>query len=70
MSYKLQKPPLSFFSILLGTLSLVALVLFISDIYLGLGRGGMERMIAYPTLLWAVGFGSHLMSYSKETATQ
>lgn len=70
MSYKLQKPPLSCLSVLLGTLSLTALALFISGIYLGLGRGGMERMIVYPTLLWAVGFGSHLMSYSKETATQ
>jgi len=66
MSYKLQKSPLSYFSVLLGALSLVALVLFGSGTYLGLGRGGMERMIAYPTLFWAVGFGGFLMAYSRE----
>jgi hypothetical protein len=26
-----------------------------------LGKGGMERMIAYPMLLWAIGFGGHLI---------
>lgn len=64
VSYKLLNPPLSYFSVLLGVLSLGALVLFASGTYLGLGAGGMERMIAYPTLLWGVGFGSSLMSYS------
>ena len=69
MSYKLQKPPLSYFSVMLGALSLVALVLFGSGTYLGLGKGGMERMIAYPTLLWGVGFGGYLIGYSRDTAT-
>jgi len=69
MSYRLQKPPLSYFSVLLGALSLVALALFGSSIYLGLGKGGMERMIAYPTLLWVVGFGSYLIGCSGDTAT-
>ena len=69
VSYKLQEPPLSYFSVLLGALSLVGLVLFGSDTYLGLGKGGMERMVAYPTLLWAVGFGGYLIGYSKDTAT-
>jgi hypothetical membrane protein len=68
MSYKLQKPPLSYLSVLLGALSLVALVLFGSGTYLGLGKGGMERMIAYPTLLWSVGFGGYLIGYPKDTA--
>jgi hypothetical membrane protein len=34
-----------------------------------LGKGGMERMIAYPALLWAIGFGGHLISYSSESST-
>ena len=67
-SYKLLKPPFSYSAVLLGALSLVALVLFGSGIYLGLGWGGMERMIVYPTLLWAVGFSGHLMSYSGDSA--
>jgi len=46
----------------------MALVLFDADIDLSLGRGGMERMIAYPELFWAVGFGSHLMGVSESLA--
>jgi hypothetical membrane protein len=68
MSYKLQKPPFSHFSVILGVVVLLALVLFASDTFLGLGKGGMERMIAYPALIWAIGFGGHLISYSSDTA--
>ena len=68
-SYKLQKPPLSYVSVLLGALSLVAGVLFnpymglpreSSATYLGLGKGTMERIVIYPILLWIIGLGSHL----------
>jgi hypothetical membrane protein len=60
-SYKLQKAPSSYFSVLLGMMTLVALALYVSDIFLGLGQGGMERMIVYPALIWAVGFSAYLM---------
>ena len=40
-----------------------------ADTFLGLGKGGMERMIAYPALLWAVGFGGYLIGYSGDTST-
>lgn len=53
--------PLSFFSVILGLVTLLALVLYGSGIYLGLGLGGMERMIAYPALIWVTGFGAYLM---------
>jgi hypothetical membrane protein len=69
MSYKLQKQPFSYFSVILGVVVLLALVLFASGTFLGLGKGGMERMIAYPALLWAIGFGGHLISYSSDTST-
>ncbi|MEM3617654.1 MAG: DUF998 domain-containing protein [Candidatus Bathyarchaeia archaeon] len=59
-SYKFQKPPLSYFAVILGMISLAALILFGRGMYLSLGKGGMERMIAYPILLWAVGFGGYL----------
>lgn len=65
MSYKLQKFPLSCLAVILGVLSLLALILFGVDLNLGLGRGGMERMIAYPTLLWALAFGGHLIGSSE-----
>ncbi|NIQ06941.1 MAG: DUF998 domain-containing protein, partial [Candidatus Korarchaeota archaeon] len=32
-----------------------------------LGKGGMERMIAYPLLIWVVGFGGYLLGLSQET---
>jgi len=41
--------------------TLLALVLYASSTYLGLGEGGMERMIAYPALIWIAGFGAYLM---------
>jgi hypothetical membrane protein len=68
-SYKLQKPPFSYFSVILGVTTLLALVLFASETFLGLGKGGMERMIAYPALLWTIGFGGHLIGYSNDTST-
>ncbi len=58
----LQKKPLSYLSVLLGAVALTALVLYIAGVYLGLGPGGIQRMIVYPVLLWGVGFGAHLMA--------
>lgn len=60
-SYKLLQSPLSYFSIILGLISLGALVLFMTGTFLGLGPGGMERIVAYPILLWGIGFGGALM---------
>jgi hypothetical membrane protein len=59
---RFQKPPMFYFSIILGLGTLAALVLYIGSNYLGLGPGGMERMIVYPVLLWAIGFGGHMMA--------
>jgi hypothetical membrane protein len=56
------RKPLFYFSLILGAIALAALLLYEADIYLGLGPGGMERMIAYPELLWGIGFGSHMMA--------
>jgi hypothetical membrane protein len=59
---KFVKKPMFYLSIILGLSSLAALFLDIGGINLGLGAGGMERVIIYPTLLWAVGFGGHMMA--------
>src|SRR5947199_267685 len=48
----------------LGVRSLAALGLFISNNFLGLGNGGMERMIVYPVLTWGIGFGGYLLGMS------
>ncbi len=65
-SYTLEKPPLNYFSVSMGAFSLAALALFASKQYLGLGYGGMERMVAYPMLLWAIPFGGFLIGYSEK----
>ncbi len=49
-----------YLSIVLGALSLIALVLYSTGHYGALHRGGMERMIVYPVILWALGFGGYL----------
>ena len=67
--YKVEKTPFNWLSTVLGTMGLVALVLFGSSNYLGLGAGGMERMIAYPILLWGAGLGGHLIGSSEKMPT-
>ena len=62
--FRVVKPPMSYFSAAAGVATLVALVLFVSGTFLGLGLGGMERMIVYPVLLGGIGFGGYLLSAS------
>jgi len=59
---RFQRKPMFYFSIILGLLTLAALFLYIGSEYAGLGPGGMERMIVYPVLVWAIGFGGHMMA--------
>lgn len=63
-SLRLLKKPFSLIAVVLGLMSLGALVLFGSNNYLGLGAGGMERMVLYPLLMWGAGFGGALIAYS------
>jgi len=62
-------PLFKYLSLALGLAALCALALFtLSSLGMGwlllsIGRGGMERMIAYPELIWAIGFGAYLMAY-------
>jgi len=68
VSYRLQKAPLGIFGIILGLITLISLVVFIPDTgvsagsYLGIGPGGLERLIVYPVLFWSLAFGGHLMA--------
>ncbi len=77
-SHKVLPKPLSQASIALGAMTLTALALFSagmitsdsltsttannSTFYLGLGPGGMERMIIYPALMWLAVFAGHLLT--------
>lgn len=68
--FKLLKMPFSVISVILGAMCLGALILFIGKIDLGLGTGGMERMIAYPVLMWGAGFGVYLIAYPEDGAAE
>jgi len=59
-SYKMVRPPLSCVFALLGVIGLSAMALYGGGIYFGLGVGGMERMILYPAMFWAISFGAYL----------
>jgi len=54
-SYKVDINPSRFIWPILGLISLSSLTLFINKSYLGLGKGGMERMIVYPVFIWLIG---------------
>lgn len=60
--FRVSKPPFSVFSALAGLVTLAATVLYATDTYLGLGQGGMERMVVYPVLIAGVAFGGYLMA--------
>ncbi len=59
--------PLRYVSILMGAVGLVAFALFLTGNYLGIGFGGMERMIVYPDLFWELAFGGYLMAAPEAT---
>ena len=70
-AYRIERSPMTYFSIIMGVVTLVFwgfLELMegtAASNYLGLGVGGIERIVAYPLLLWVVGFGGYLMGSSQ-----
>ncbi len=69
-SYRLVRWPLGLLSATLGLISLAALVLTGAGFDLGMGKGGIERMILYPSMTWLVGLGAVLVSQNGETGPQ
>ena len=67
-SYRMVRPPISYVFALLGLIGLSALVLFGGEIYLGLGIGGMERMILYPAMFWSIGFGAYTLAGTSDAS--
>jgi hypothetical membrane protein len=63
-SYYVTKAPLSYFCLFLGLFSITCFVLFAGSVFTGIGPGGMERMIAYPVILWGIALGGYLMGSS------
>jgi hypothetical membrane protein len=67
ISLTYTKNVLGYISFVLGLISLLSTILFTAHVYLGLGIGGMERMIVYPVLLWGISFGVFLISKNSTT---
>jgi hypothetical membrane protein len=65
-AFKVENAPLKYISIIMGVAALVPLVTRFgmgdsSPILTALGRGGEERMIAYPVITWVIVFGGSLI---------
>ncbi len=60
-SFRVTRGLFRYFGLVMGLVALAAILLFVAGTDLGLGRGGMERMIIYPVLLWTVGLGTYLL---------
>ena len=65
-AWRVVKPPFSWFSVILGIITLGTLGSFYlpgsSSPFMILGPGGLERWVAYPVVLWITGYGGYLMS--------
>jgi hypothetical membrane protein len=70
MTFKVTTAPFRYVSMVLGTITLVSVVLgyFFLEAWgflAALGEGGIERWIAYPVVLWLIAFGGYLMGHSR-----
>lgn len=64
-SYRLINSPLKYLALILGITTLVFLFTFQIFIPL-LGGGGVERWVAYPIVLWLLGFGGYLTGFNNQ----
>lgn len=62
-----QNGRLAAWSIALGLTTIVGLVLSGNQVFLGLGPGGMERVIGYSPVIWAIGLGAALLVGARRT---
>ena len=53
---------MGYFGLVFGIVSLLALILLGTGIWLGLGPGGMERMITYPQLAFSMALGGYFLA--------
>lgn len=65
-SYWISQTPMSFISVALGVITLTVFTIYASALFfgsgfLGLGPGGLERVMAYAALIWVICIGAHFM---------
>jgi hypothetical membrane protein len=51
---------LRYYTLITGIVALISLPFFISKTYLGIGEGGIERVVAYPQTIWLIVFGLYM----------
>ncbi|HSD58335.1 MAG TPA: DUF998 domain-containing protein, partial [Methanotrichaceae archaeon] len=69
-AYRLVNKPFGYFSVAIGVFALIVLLMSVfsgelSPFRMFFGRGGEERMLAYPVVLWMMGFGGYLMGIAQ-----
>jgi len=52
---------LRIYTILSGTIALIAFCFYITHHYLGIDEGGVERLMAFPQTIWMIVFGVYLL---------
>ena len=66
-AYRFTRGPFRYLSPVLGVVALAALLLDVSGNDLGVGFGGMERILIYSLDIWIIGFGAYLLGGSGST---
>ena len=61
-SSKRVNPPCSYLFAVLGLIGLAALALLGAEADLGLGLGGIERMVFYPAMFWLLAYGAYMLA--------
>jgi len=66
VAFAVVRSPFRYISAVLGLITLAGLTLVIlygdaNPVFSAIGNGGAERWIAYPSVLWVIGFGGYLM---------
>lgn len=68
LAFALKQLQTSFriYTFISGTVSLTAFALFTLGINLGLGQGGIERVISYPQITWMILLGLYLVIHKEK----
>jgi len=72
VAFGFLKKPFAYFSVIIGVFALIVLISSVfagqSSLFLAFGRGGEERMLVYPIVLWMMAFAGYLMNTPQEKA--
>lgn len=60
------KEPFNYIAVFMGSWTILSMALMAAGIQLGLGVGGIERMVMYPELLLVIGLGGYMAAGGME----